>query len=448
MPERAAKRPKLLAIASWSMLALLGFTSLLLAQSEPSATDKDGARTIMQGGEDPAGSPVVLSAAQRAVLGRLMASPETVNVSMPFLRCPSDHSSVTKVILPLSDGKNVTFLRTRPPLHLDGGLTWRGEVEETNEPAFLMLWKDGSISGYFAYNGRLFAVEQMGSGLHTVAELSEPPTHAPPPTDRSADARLRNHLAARDAAMAAALRPPRHEPAVAAFPDAERLALQAKQITINVMLLFTKRVASRYIGNLADRLPFVIEFSNQTFENSGIGNIRLRLVHSQMIDYDEAGAEHFDIVYGMADGTGPFKGLAKLRDEKRADIVGIIVDNPQGCGLSTRVGADASEAFFVVHHSCAVVTYSVAHEIGHILGARHDRSVDDSDTPFPYAHGYINQTSRWRTIMSYNAGCGGCRRIPYWSNPRGLYRGDPTGTLANDNARVLLEQAERVANFK
>ena len=33
MPERAAKRPKLLAIASWSMLALLGFASLLLAQS-------------------------------------------------------------------------------------------------------------------------------------------------------------------------------------------------------------------------------------------------------------------------------------------------------------------------------------------------------------------------------------------------------------------------------
>ena len=46
---------------------------------------------------------------------------------------------------------------------------------------------------------------------------------------------------------------------------------------------------------------------------------------------------------------------------------------PSGCGLSTRVGADAEEAYFVVHHSCAAITISIAHEIGHILGARHDR---------------------------------------------------------------------------
>ena len=30
--------------------------------------------------------------------------------------------------------------------------------------------------------------------------------------------------------------------------------------------------------------------------------------------------------------------------------------------------------------------------------------------------------------MSYQEGCGGCPRIPYWSNPRILYQGEPTGT--------------------
>jgi hypothetical protein len=29
-----------------------------------------------------------------------------------------------------------------------------------------------------------------------------------------------------------------------------------------------------------------------------------------------------------------------------------------------------------------------------------------------------------------------------------MYAGGPTGTDANDNARVILEQAERVANFR
>jgi hypothetical protein len=39
-------------------------------------------------------------------------------------------------------------------------------------------------------------------------------------------------------------------------------------------------------------------------------------------------------------------------------------------------------------------------------------------------------------------------RIPYWSNPRVTYRGEPTGTVVNDNARVILEQAERVSKFR
>ena len=71
----------------------------------------------------------------------------------------------------------------------------------------------------------------------------------------------------------------------------------------------------------------------------------------------------------------------------------------------------------------------------------------DSTQPFPYGHGHVNGT-KWRDIMSYQKGCDGCPRIPFWSNPRIMYRGEPTGTDAADNARVILEQAERVSNFR
>ena len=100
-----------------------------------------------------------------------------------------------------------------------------------------------------------------------------------------------------------------------------------------------------------------------------------------------------------------------------------------------------------MHHACAAITMSIAHEIGHILGARHDRFIDESNTPFAYGHGYVNG-SKWRDIMSYKEGCGGCPRIPYWSNPRIMYKGEPTGTAAADNARVILELAERVSKFR
>jgi hypothetical protein len=158
-------------------------------------------------------------------------------------------------------------------------------------------------------------------------------------------------------------------------------------------------------------------------------------------------AEHFNHLYRMVDGVGPFAKVRALRDEKRADIVALIVDDPSGCGLSTRVGADAEEAFIVVHHSCAALTYSIAHEVGHIMGARHDISLDNSLTPFPYGHGYVNGT-KWRDVMSYRQSCGGCPRVPIWSNPTIEYKGERAGTPDADNARVILEQAERVSKFR
>ena len=234
---------------------------------------------------------------------------------------------------------------------------------------------------------------------------------------------------------------------VAPFADAERQALEAKKITIDLMILYTRNVAKHYIRDPADLLALAVEETNETFRNSGLGNITLRLVHSELLDYDGSVGDQFNHLYRMVDGLGPFKDVKKLRDEKRADIVGLIIDNPNGCGLSTRIGPESDEAFFVVHHACAAVTMSIAHEIGHILGARHDRFVDESNVPFAYGHGYVHGT-KWRDMMSYKEGCGGCPRIPYWSNPRIIYKGEPTGTAAADNARLILELAERVSKFR
>lgn len=408
-----------------------------------------------------------LSPRQQAVIDKAAKSPGTVNVgvlTMPNAaiaehalkrfedsvgtkgRAGPQDDPYARVMLPLSEGKYIALVRTRPPVVTDRGLTWNGETEETGERAVLMLWKDGHLSGYFGFKGRVFAVNHVGGDVHTMAEIDPrklPPDHAPgardsqaaPPADKAADR------------PAAAIPTPPPEPAVAPFPEAERTALEAKKITIDVMLLYTKKTSDNYVRDPADLLALAIEQANETFRNSGVGNVSLRLVHHQEIDYDEAGADQFDHLYRMVDGVGAFKDLKKLRNEKRADIVGLILDNPTGCGQSTRVGADADEAFFVVHHACAAITYSIAHEVGHILGARHDRVVDANDKPHPFAHGHINGT-KWRDMMSYQEGCGGCPRIPYWSNPRVMYKGEPTGTAASDNARVILEQAERVANFR
>jgi hypothetical protein len=136
-----------------------------------------------------------------------------------------------------------------------------------------------------------------------------------------------------------------------------------------------------------------------------------------------------------------------LRDQYRADVAVLIVDDPTACGLATRVFADANEAFAVVHHECAATTYGVAHEIGHLIGARHDLNFDSTMWPFPYGHGYYNDR-KWRCIMSQRESCGGCPRLPIWSSPTVMVDGEPAGSVDLDNARVIGEQAARVAGFR
>jgi hypothetical protein len=350
-----------------------------------------------------------------------------------------------RVTLPLGNGQFVTLVKTDSVLQKDGSVVWHGEVPETGERAMLMLWSNALLTGYFAFNGKIFTVESLGGGVNAYAELDRRrlPADHPEPGGRRDSVPIPSAVPAEKPAP----RPAPPEPTVAPFPDGERQALEGKPITIDVMVLYTGNVAKRYVRDPADLLALAIEEANETFRNSGIGNITLRLVHAEQIEYDETEDDQFTHLYAMVDGIGPFSKVRRLRDEKGADIVGLIIDNPTGCGLSTRIGPTSDEAFFVVHHACAATTMSIAHEIGHILGARHDRFVDDNDSPTAYGHGYVNG-GKWRDIMSYNAGCGGCPRIPYWSNPRVLYKGEPTGTPAADNARLILELAERVSNFR
>ena len=391
-----------------------------------------------------------LTPAQNELMGNAKAEPGAVGVHV--MRAPDPAVSAyamtskkerapARIVLPINATTNITLERTRYVLD-ERGSAWRGVVVETGESAVLIRWNDGQITGVVGYKGHIYRVSGLGGDLHAVIETDPrnlPPDHGPlkPTLDPRAELRPDAPIGPGEVLRA---------PAVTPFPDADRLALEAEQVTIDVMMLYTNRASRRSLRT--ERLLAVsIEEVNETFRNSGLGNISLRLVHTELVDYDESDGSHFDHLFRMVDGVGPFKDIRKLRNEKKADIVGLVVDDASGCGQSTRVAPDADEAFFVAHHSCAVIAITIAHEIGHIFGARHDRAIDPRNVPFAYGHGYV-KGSKWRDIMSYRQSCGGCVRIPFWSNPRVTYKGEPMGTPMEDNARVILEQAERVSKFR
>jgi hypothetical protein len=207
-----------------------------------------------------------------------------------------------------------------------------------------------------------------------------------------------------------------------------------QDVTIDVIVAYTKKATRNYADIEHQLIDLAIEEANRSFRLSNLAHVKLRLVHAYQTDYVEEDV-HFDHVWRFADrGDGYMDEIHGLRDEYRADVAILVVDDPTGCGLATRVRADADEAFAVVHHACAAANYTLAHEIGHLIGASHELS-------------YVNGT-KWRDIMGSKDNCGGCPRVPVWSNPTVLIKGEAAGTAELDNARVIAEQAARVASFR
>jgi hypothetical protein len=176
--------------------------------------------------------------------------------------------------------------------------------------------------------------------------------------------------------------------------------------------------------------------------------VHIKLVHAYMTDYVESGS-HFDHLYRFyTNHDGYMDEIFGLRAQYHANIAMLVGHDPNGCGLTAQIAPPADKAFAIVHHECAAREYSLAHEIGHVLGARHDLAEDDTMTPFPFGHGFIDARNNWRDIMSYKQSCGGCPRLPVWSNPDVRINDEAVGDeTLRDNAKVIRERASIVARF-
>ena len=170
-------------------------------------------------------------------------------------------------------------------------------------------------------------------------------------------------------------------------------------------------------------------------------------MHAYQTDYVEEGA-HFDHVWRFADkGDGYMEEIHALREKYKADVAVLIVDDAKGCGLATRVYADADEAFAVVHHECAATE---------LHGGARDRP-PDRRAPRPLArqeHDPVPLRARLRQrhqVARHHELQGELRRLPAHAGvvePADQVKGEAAGTPELDNARVIAEQAARVADFR
>jgi peptidyl-Asp metalloendopeptidase len=211
--------------------------------------------------------------------------------------------------------------------------------------------------------------------------------------------------------------PPAAKPGAAGSAMTMGAAASPKDIIINVIVAYTKKAASNYADVGRELVEFAIEEANQSFRNSNLGHVKLKLVHAYQTDYVEDG-EHFNHLWRFADkGDGYMEEIHCLRDKYDADVAVLIVNDAKGCGLATRVFSDANDAFAVVHHECA--RWRAA--------PLRTRLVTSSAPVTSWR--WTKQCRRFHTatatstepsggdIMSYKASCRGCPRLPVWSSP-------------------------------
>ena len=368
-----------------------------------------------------------------------------------------DSTKNQKILLPLFQGQSVVLVRERQETPRPKTLLWYGAVDgQPGSSAILSSVADALAGDIVTRDGRgrfrFYQIRFLGDGVHVLNEIDQ---RLLPPED---DGMLRDTGSGGTVALTC-----------------------DSASTIDVLVAYTGR--ARVAAGNTDPGPFnsgieaeineAVASANEAYAKSGI-DPRLNLVHMEEVSYSETGKSAKKILEAVTNGTDGLDAIHHLRDQYGADVVAFIVGSLSACGRSNVMMSDPSaafesQAFAVIRRNCSVTRLSFAHELGHVMGARHEWGVDGPDPATPsilYNHGFIRRSptasdSPWRTIMAVDEKClttppNGCSaRIPRFSNPLVSYpegSTDSTGVEGGeqpaDNRTRLNDTSKTVANFR
>lgn len=319
------------------------------------------------------------------------------------------------------------------------GRTWRGHIPGESESDVTLVVHDGVCVGLVDTQGRHFELDYVGNGRHELVEIdlgSLPPDHHP--------------IAVGDGGSGVRMAP---------SPGGDGGTAGDDGSVVDILVAYTPAAKSAAGGQAGVEAQIIlgVDTANQAYANSLI-NVRLRLVHTAEVAYAEAGSLSIDLGRLRSQSDGFMDTVHTLRNQYKADLVALVTENGDGCGIAyVMLGGPQpsfeSSAFSVTTRSC-IPNLTLAHETGHNMGNAHDRA-NSSVGAYPYSFGYQDPVGGFRTVMAYACSTGSCPRVRHFSNPNVTYNGRPTGiayegnpTAAADNARSMNNVRTTVANWR
>ena len=321
--------------------------------------------------------------------------------------------------IPLFDNKNYSAKHFQTETRATDDYTWRGKISEGKfEGDVILTFKKGYVAGI------------IYAPMNQVYEIV-------PKFDKQILIELNQNLFPECAGdVKGENSKPKAENAIAMTDSGDR---------IDVLVLYTTPVKTTLGGDAQAQTlaQSAIDTTNTTYINSKIRQ-RVRLVNAQETAISETGSLGSELPVLRNDAT-----VAGLREQYKADLVAMISNSSDNCGIGYLMGsANPLNGFTVTSRTCAVGNLSFPHELGHNIGSQHNPE-NGSGATYPYGYGhYVDGI--FRTVMSYVDPCpNGCTRRPYFSNPEILFNGLPTGIdNARDNARSINNTADTIANYR
>ena len=352
-----------------------------------------------------------------------------------------DRGEAVSLELNLFDDISFETDLTPAPSGAPGWAHWTGEVAGVADSFVSVVRRGDDVSALVQQPGATFRIADTATGDHAVTQVAQP--SFPPELEPVPPAT------------------PRTGPSAGTGEPDE--ASEAAPAAIDVLVAYTPLAESSAGGQdaIEAEAAQAIAVTNGAFLTSGI-NAQVRLVHTMQLSAEiSVGSAGLTQLRSTSDGIAD--EVHAVRDLVKADLVAAIASNSDGgCGIgylfNQLTTAWAPNAFTVSALDCAVSNLTFPHELGHNLGAHHDRYVaNGGNSLFPHGYGFVDAPDGWRTIMAYNDQCAAlavhCTRLARYSNPEQTYNGDPVGVPAGqpsaaDNHAVLNTSAAYVAGFR